>query len=204
MFTYLGIEIDCKNGVIRVPRKKREKFLADIQHIHSGPDTLDFHLLEKIRGRAVSFSHVIPQMRMYIRQMSTSLTEAEGNLESQITLTSDLKDELSTWLEQENFLHKERSFSDFSEIDIVMKNTIPDLEYMSDASDFAIGIYDCNTHQTLRRQFSVQEGTTINIAGKEALAVQMVLKNLPLHPPPRHVRLHVDNQGKIRFVYIYI
>ena len=76
-----------------------------------------------------------------------------------------------------------------------MKNLIPDQEYMSDASDFAIGIYDCNSQATMRRQFSIDEGDKINISGKEALAVQMVLENITLELQPRRVRLHVENQG---------
>ena len=154
-------------------------------------------MLEKIRGRAVSFSHVVPQMQMYIRHMNTCLSEAEGKLNPNLDVSPELTAELESWLQQKNFLHRERSFSDFSEVDIVMKNIIPDLEYMSDASDFAIGIYDCNTHETMRRQFSLSEGENINIAGKEALAVQMVLKNVPLKPAPQRIRLHVDNQGKV-------
>ena len=155
---------------------------------------MDFHTLEKVRGRAVSFSHVIPQMRMYIREMSRVLSRAEANLESKLEMGPGLKEELSSWLESAGFLTNERRFDDFSEVDVVMKNVIPDREYMSDASDFAIGVYDCNTKKTFRRQFSIQEGEEINIAGKEALAVQMVLENVPMTPKPHRVRLHVDNQ----------
>lgn len=176
---------------------KREKFLTDIRQLLLSTEPINFHTLEKIRGRAVSFSHVIPQMRMYIREMSYCLTKAENGLEPFLHLTAELEQELGSWLEEAHFLSNERSFDDFHEIDVVMQNIIPDYEYMSDASDFAIGIYDCNSKKTMRRQFSLQEGEKINIAGKEALAVRMVLNNIPLDPPPRHLRLHVDNQGKV-------
>ena len=155
---------------------------------------MDFHFLEKIRGRAVSFSHVVPQMRMYIRQMNRCLSEAETSLDPTFELTAELELELGNRLEESHFLSNERDFRDFTEVDVVMQNVIPDHEYMSDASDFAIGIYDCNSHKTMRRQFSLEDGETINKAGNEALAVRMGLNNIPMIPKPSHVRLHVDNQ----------
>ena len=182
--------------MIRIPKAKQADFLQEIKNILKNKAGVDFHRLEKLRGRAVSFSYVIPQMRMYIRQMTQALTCAEASLESILTLTPELTYELSSWLETAQFLSNERDFHAFQETDIVLKNVIPDYEYMSDASDFAIGIYDCNSKQTMRRQFSIPEGEKINIAGKEALAVQMVLANIPEYPKPNRVRLHVDNQGR--------
>ena len=61
-------------------------------------------------------------MRMYIREMSRSLSQAEGGLNHEVELTDELREELQGWKSQSHFLSNEREFSDFHEVDVVLSN----------------------------------------------------------------------------------
>ena len=88
----------------------------------SASNPLQFHFLEKLRGRAVSFSHVAPHTRMCIREMNRALATCEAHLEPEIELDEELRVELGQWLRLHHLLNKDRKFEDFHEVDIIMAN----------------------------------------------------------------------------------
>ena len=57
-----------------------------------------------------------------------------------------------------------------------------------DASDYALGVYDCRQLTSFRRQFSVEEGEELDIAMKEILAIKMLVQNVDLSSRPRVLR----------------
>ena len=78
----------------------------------------DFSQLEKMRGRMCSLALVCPLTRLYIRQITHSLSLAEGLLQPEVALTPDLMDELQVWGTDPLFLDSSRSFAKVGEIDL--------------------------------------------------------------------------------------
>ena len=85
-------------------------------------------------------------------------------------------------LDHENDMHRR------GEIDLIPENGEVKFEYMTDASDFAIGTYDCQLHTTMRRQLSIEEGSTLDIAMKEILAIKMLVQNIDISSRPQVIR----------------
>ena len=65
------------------------------------------------------------QMRMFIREMSRSLSQAESRLNHDVEPTTEFREELQGWKTQSHFLSNERDFNDFHEIDVVTSNVVP-------------------------------------------------------------------------------
>ena len=85
-------------------------------------------------------------------------------------------------IDHENDMHRR------GEIDLIPEQGEVKYEYMTDASDFALGIYDCQLHTTMRRQLSVEEGSDLDIAMKEILAIKMLVQNLDISARPQVIR----------------
>lgn len=51
-----------------------------------------------------------------------------------------------------------------------------------------MGIYDCQTQLSIRRQFSAIEGAELNIAMKEILAIKFLIQNLDISSSPQVIR----------------
>ena len=123
--------------------------------------------------------------------MTRVLTVMEQLLVSEFPIDLEVQNEIREWLNNPDFLDRKRSFETFHELDVLPISH----EFMTDASDYAVGVYNCQSKDSYRRQFNLEESQHLIIAEKEALAMKLCIENIPLKPPPHHVRVHVDNQN---------
>ena len=186
-------------------------------------DTIPFHTLEKLRGKLVSILLVCPLARLYIREMNAHLAEAEKQLRASIKGSVELGVELHHWRNNKHMLDHENDMHRHEEIDIIPVKGKISAEYMTgmyyctyclspkrtapqilfiflDACDYALGTYDCQTAATIRRQFSLEESSEMDIGMKEMLALKMLIQNLKIPKTGSVIRLHCDN---MRCVYAY-
>ena len=76
--TFLGFDIDTSQGTVSVPQEKILKLRDNIrQFIAKMKDgRYDIGLLQRIRGRCVSWFLVVPWCKMFIREMTLAIEDA--------------------------------------------------------------------------------------------------------------------------------
>ena len=72
---FLGMLLDTVKCEIEVPRAKYEKTMTQIDEFLAS-EVKDIELLEKIRGRIVSWLVVCPTLRLYLREQNDTIAKA--------------------------------------------------------------------------------------------------------------------------------
>ena len=63
-----------------------------------------------------------------------------------------------------------------------------------------MGTFDCQTSETMRRQFNLQESAEYDIGMKEMMALKLLVQNITINADVSVIRIHCDN---MRCVYAY-
>ena len=74
---FLGFEIDTTEQTVSIPMVKWMAFQAQLTEFLSDPDCQQYNFLEIIRGKCCSFLVVIPNMQLYIRNITQCLVDAD-------------------------------------------------------------------------------------------------------------------------------
>ena len=112
---FLGMTLDTEDATIEVPYAKWRKFTQLLMDALKGwesdnpDDWLRFKMLEKIRGKAVSYLLAMPKGRLFIRQMTRVITKTnETNWGANPSIPKDVRlaKEFKVWLELDIMLIK--------------------------------------------------------------------------------------------------
>ena len=87
--TFLGMCLDTEKQTIAVPTDKYDQFCQIVQPALKNK-LIKRKLLERVRGKAVSFSLACPKMKLYIRTMTRVLTETKVHPDTTIFIDAEL------------------------------------------------------------------------------------------------------------------
>ena len=142
---FLGFEISTRSETIRLPEVKWEKFCKRGREILTRSRILPKEI-ERFRGKACSFFLVAPMMRIFIRNMSAWIAEANRGLidkDGQKPLTLELKEEITRWITKKGITTTKKWVGpEFHRVKLVtaVDNEKADLVIATDSSGYSGGI----------------------------------------------------------------
>jgi hypothetical protein len=125
--TYLGLEIDSKNQMIRVPIEKIRKAISQLQPLVKNPKKITLKQLQSVVGLLGFVSKAIPAGRAFLRRFYDAMSYAKKPHHF-IRISKNMREDASTWLQ---FLEKFNGTCIFSDLDWLQDDT---LELFTDAS----------------------------------------------------------------------
>ena len=201
---FLGFILNTESETVRIPFSKWEKFCEEGRFILS-KDKIYPKAVERFRGKCASFSIVAPMMRLYIRNMTRFIAEADkgvGLSNGQKKIPEDIKSEIKKWLTKRN-ITTERKWQSltYDKVKILSKITDSNAEVViaTDASTFAGGIVTGEGSNVVTTTFYWREDQQAEpIHLKEAWAIQYALEQNKLSLSGKSVLLECDNMGVVK------
>lgn len=188
---FLGMDLDTETCEVSVPTDKWEKFQRLVTILLEA-DIIEVKLLEKVRGKAISFLIAAPMAKLHIRRMTEKITLAERNHCLHIPNDDRLRDELRLWQNME--ADQIRS--------IWNRDLIPTqatIRSFTDASSHSGGMVIIDTNHGRAACFQFSESFARRpIAEKEAYAIWRMLQENPDAFYQKSITHFCDNQGKNR------
>ena len=186
---FLGLEIDTQKTTIQVPAEEYRIF-CQMAQICLSEEKMTRKFLERLRGKAVSFGLANQKMKLYIREMTTALTNANSHPETIIQLTPELKAEIEKWLNLDHFslIHNwsEKEHTNLSSI------------IFTDASQAAQGIVIFDSCQTRINSLAYTEAQSgLPIHWKEAIAIKNAVTYNPQAFRNKNVTFFCDNMSVV-------
>ena len=140
--TFLGFIVDSIAGTVEVMPKKHESIKKQIHDVIAQSKETgiwDMHLVEIIRGKLISWIIVVPDMRIYIREMNVAVSRAyeKDNFQIPVEEMRDLEiaEEMMIWTRIPTEDLKRKWLDDRH---VVAK--LKSLTISTDASGFAAGL----------------------------------------------------------------
>ena len=201
---FLGFILNTKNETIKIPEDKWEKFCKEGSYILS-KEKITPKLLEKFRGKCASFSIVAPMMRLYIRNMTRFISEADqgiGVIDNEKTLTEDIKEEINKWINKKSIttVRKWQNLTyDRVKLISTLSERTAEITIATDASNFAGGIVtDTSLGNGSTTFYWKNEELLEPIHIKEALALLYALEQNRTSLSGKSVLLECDNMGVVK------
>ena len=171
---YLGLILDTNQGSIEVPHDKWEKFKQMIQ-TSLKENGCTFKMLERLRGKAVSFILCNPMTKLFIRVMNRTIAEANKQKfppTHWISFTNDLAQELQEWIKLDHLKMKHYWAN------LTASNKPPNRIIFTDASSFAAAatVFDENGVAWEMQWYFTEYEQSCPIYYKEGLAILWTLQ----------------------------
>ena len=178
---------DTIKETIWIPREKYHKLLDDIRSFTNGcpQNRYSVKLLERIRGKVISFLIVNPGLKLYIREMTHLLCLAEqlglDYFTEDMIFNSEVEREFDCWFRLHNVSLSRKWYSD--EIETVAIREMKHLVVSTDASTYQGGVHiefgDRPGHIIEMSISWAPHEAVMGIACKEILMVKKVLEQMP-------------------------
>lgn len=181
---YLGFLIDSKREVFNIIPEKRRKFLELIEEILKA-HVVSVKTLQRLAGKCVSFALVVPAARLYTREMNLSISKGLRS-QKMVYLSKELRDEITHWL----FLKDWDSPMPWREEKHLQ------IELSTDASQSGWG-GTLVSPMAVTSDYWTADENPLDIACKEALAIEKVLRAFQDKVRDKRVDVMVDNQTVI-------
>ena len=97
---YLGFLSESAREVFHLRPEKRQRFLALVKDVLGKPFAT-VKTLQRLAGKCVSFSVVVPAAKLFTREMNAAISRGQrinANHTKPLPLTGKLKDEIAHWL----------------------------------------------------------------------------------------------------------
>ena len=211
---FLGFDIDSVKQTVAVPELKYVKTMALIDQLLT-EDKLDVKLLERVRGKLVSWLICIPICKLLIREQTDVLTKSTAKdrlfwTRKQLA-QSRIYEELNAW-KQLSLMELSRPWREEKHSVFTYKNNKLQALY-TDASQYALGakLYDADNFvvdnklmqptsdsMIAERFFQyaiVDEDEPIHI--KEMVTVLKAIVSLQDHIKNRHLSVYIDNMAVV-------
>ena len=201
---FLGFILNTETETIRIPSDKWEKFCKEGKFLLKQTKIIP-KLLERFRGKCASFSIVAPMMRLYIRNMTRFISEAEQNIgveNNEKHLDKETKEEISKWISKSS-ITTERRWQNltFDRVKLItsLSEKTADITIATDASTFAGGIVgDEKLGNNITTFYWKDAEINEPIHIKEALALKYALEQNRLSLSGKSVLLECDNMGVVK------
>ena len=182
--TYLGMEVNSSLQAFQIPVGKKVSFAALREEVLSGSVNIPIKTLQRLMGKAISFSLAFPGTKFFIREMATAVGLASGTGLAKITPA--LKEEILFW----------RFLDDWTgNVPWRLEKHVA-IEISTDASQSRwAGVMYRQPIDLVLGDFWEAPLTKENINIKEFWAVAKVLEALPAEIRDCRVRVQVDNQA---------
>ena len=93
---YLGFLVDSNQEVFHLIPEKKRKFLELMEEILKS-NLVSVRTLQRLAGKCVSFSLVVPAARLYTREMNLAISKGLRSKRN-VHLTEELRREIAHWL----------------------------------------------------------------------------------------------------------
>ena len=184
---FLGIVINSKNQTIEISEFKWNKLQDLIEKILS-KGVVFYKDLEICRGYMCSLIIVIKNMQLYIRISTQLLEESNKNDNPWITVTDELRTELSVWKDEEiKYINRKRKWFEPS-------NVVIEQEIYTDASGYAMGWYTAKDDESFSLYWNKADAV-VQIAVKEALAILYYVEHHTAKLENKRTVFMCDNQA---------
>lgn len=181
---YLGFLLDSNREVFHLIPEKKRKFLELIEEILKS-NLVSVRTLQRLAGKCVSFSLVVPAARLYTREMNLAISKGLRS-KKKVHLTEELRREIAHWLFLKDWdsplpWREERHFQ---------------IKLSTDASQSGWGgVLVSPMRET--SDYWTEEEKLLDIACKEALAIEKVLRAFQDQVRNKRIDVMVDNQTVI-------
>lgn len=180
---YLGFIVDSTRQAFVLPKHKIESFASLRESILKFKKVVNIKTLQRLQGKCISFSLVVPGAKLFIRSMSAAIGSA--SLSGQVSLSPTLREEIGYW----------RFLDSWSDILPWRDEKHVRLSMSTDASNSGWGsvLHLPSGDQFSRDYWSVEE-KSLNISTKELLALSNALRSVPKEIRDCRVDVQVDSQ----------
>ena len=201
---FLGFILNTEKETIKIPQDKWEKFCREGQFILTH-DKICPKLIERFRGKCASFSIVAPMMRLYIRNMTRFITEADQNIgvnNNEKIIDKETKTEIRNWITKTS-ITTERKWQSltYDRVRLIssLSEKTADITIATDASTFAGGIVGDNAlGNNVTTFYWKKDEIEEPIHIKEALALKYALLQNKQSLSGKSVLLECDNMGVVK------
>jgi hypothetical protein len=183
---YLGFCADSERQVFHLLPDKKEKFLTLVREILR-LSHIPLKTLQRLVGKCVSFSMVVPAARLYTREMNLAISKNHLGKGKHIAVEGRLQEEIIHWLFLESF-DDPLPWRDERRVRVSLA---------TDASNSGwAGQLLYPVHQEVSDYWTAHEHNW-DLATKEAAAIDKVLQAFRPHILNARVDVMVDNQAVI-------
>ncbi len=183
---YLGFLADSERQVFHLLPDKKENFLNLVRDILR-MSHIPLKTLQRLVGKCVSFSMVVPAARLYTREMNLAISMSHLGKGKLIAVEGRLRQEITRWLFLEDF-NDPLPWRDERHVRISLA---------TDASNSGCGGQLLSPGRQAVSDYWAPHESNWDIATKEAVAIEKVLQAFRQHILNARVDVMVDNQAVI-------